>query len=301
MKINEPRVVRRRLADLTLLEVNARFMRKETYDRLVENLRDDGVLTSTPLIYSGEGEYAEGHELVLSGNHRVQAGIDAEIEHGNFLLIEQRLPKARQIAIQLSHNALAGEDDLATLKALYDEIDDIDARAYAGLDDKTLELLHQVDLESLSEANLDFQTVLLTFLPDEADRARAALESIGRGADETWLARLADYNRMLDVLDSAHGSHHVGNTAAALYILIELTERHITDLQAGYYDPEHPMEPKHRGRVGFEVIFGTRSVPAATAAALTRALKVATDDGTIEPDKPWQLLDKMIADYLDVR
>jgi hypothetical protein len=40
-------------------------------------------------------------------------------------------------------------------------------------------------------------------------------------------------------------------------------------------------------------------VPAVTAAALTRALKTAVDSGKVEAGKPWQLLDIMIADWLD--
>lgn len=299
MRLAEPTPVRRRLADLTLLDVNARFMNKETYDRLVQNLREDGHLTSTPLIYSGGDEYEEGHELVLSGNHRVQAGIDAGIEEAWFLLVEQHLPKARQIALQLSHNAIEGEDDLAILKQLYEAIEDVDARAYAGLDDKTLDLLDKIDLQSLSEANLNFHTVNLVFLPPEADAARDALELLGKSADETWLAAYRDYNATLDGLAAAHSSHNIGNVATALGVLIALTERHLTDLQEGYLDPESP-EPRHKGHVGLEVVLGTRTVPAATAAALTRALKTAVDSGKVESGKPWQLLDQMVADYLDV-
>lgn len=293
----QPKPVTRRLADLTLLEVNARYMTKEKYDRLVSNLAEDGALTSTPLIYGGDGEYLEGHELVLSGNHRVMAAMDAGLEEATFLLIEQRLPKAKQVALQLSHNAVEGEDDLAVLKQIYDSIDDIDARAYAGLDDKTLDLLDKVETQSLSEANLAFHTVSLVFLPDEADAARDALDSLSRAVDETWLAAYADYNKVLDALASAHASHNIGNVATALGVLVALTERHLTDLQDGYLDPSG--EPRHSGHVGLEVVFGTRTVPAATAAALTRALKHAVADGTVESGKPWQLLDKMLAEYND--
>lgn len=300
MKLKEPKIVQRRLADLTLLPLNAQVMPKETYDQLVFNLRADGYLTSTPLIYSGEGEYAEGHELVLSGNHRVQAALDAGIEEANFLLIEQKLPEARRIAIELSHNALTGEPDLAILKQRYEAIDDVDWRGYAGLDDKTLDLLGKVDVESLSEANLNFHTVSLVFLPAEADAARDALDLIGKSADEQWLAAYRDYLPVLDALASVHSAHNVGNVATAFGILVALAEKHLTDLQEGYLDPGS-AEPKHKGHVGLEVVLGSRTVPAATAAALTRAIKAATDAGEIEGGKPWQLLDKMIADYLDVR
>ncbi len=295
-----PKPVQRRLADLTPLETNARYMAQETYQRLVDNLRADGALTSTPLIYAGDGEYPEGHELILSGNHRVAGAIDADIEQGWCLLIDQHIPNARQRALQLSHNAIEGEDDLAILKQLYEEIDDVDLRGYAGLDDKTLELLDKVDLESLSEANLDFHTISLVFLPNEADAARDALDSLSKAVDETWLAAYGDYNKVLDVLASAHSSHNVGNVATALGVLIALTERHLTDLQDGYLAPNSD-EPLHKGHVGFEVALGSRTVPATTATALTKALRTAVDSGQVEADKPWQLLDAMIADWMDVR
>lgn len=289
-------IVRRPLRELTSLQVNARFMRQETYQRLVDNLREDGELTSTPLIYSG-GEYDEGAELILSGNHRVKAAIDAGIEHADCKLITQPLPQARQTALQLSHNAIEGEDDLAILKQLYEGIDEVDWRGYAGLDDKTLELLDKVELDSLSEANLDFHTVQLVFLPPEADAARTALDSLTRSVDETWLAAYADSNKVLDALASAHSSHNIGNVATALGVLVALTDAHLDELQDGYLEP-HSSEPSHKGHVGLEVVFGTRTVPAATAAGLTKALKNAVDTGEVEQAKPWQFLDKLLAEYL---
>lgn len=44
----KPRLVRRDPRLLTRLPVNARYMTKEEYDRLVENVRADGCLTSVP-------------------------------------------------------------------------------------------------------------------------------------------------------------------------------------------------------------------------------------------------------------
>lgn len=296
MALREPVPVRRRLADLTLLTVNARYMTQSQFARLVSNLREDGHLTSTPLIYGGEGEYPEGHELVLSGNHRVRAGLEAGIEEAWFLLIDQPLPGARQIGMQLTHNAVEGQDDLAILKHLYDSIDDIDIRAYAGLDDKTLELLDQIDAESIAEANLDFYTISLVFLPTEADHARKVLDTLGKQADETWLARYAEATATLDALAAAHSAHNVGNVATAMGLLVKVVEAHLTDLQKGYFDPSSDT-PRHPGHVGLEVVLGSRTVPSVTAVALTRALKHAVEQRLVERDKPWQLIDLMLAAY----
>jgi len=169
--------VRRDPAKLKRLEVNARFMRKETFDALVVNLRQDGVLTDWPLIWREPGA-AEGRELILSGNHRVDAAQTAELGEIDAILLDAPdMTTAERIARQLSHNAIAGEDDPVTLKQLYEQIEDVDWRGYAGLDDKTLKLLAATAQESLAEANLDFATIQLLFLPPERDAAETALKA----------------------------------------------------------------------------------------------------------------------------
>lgn len=292
-------LVRRTLADLTPLEVNARYMRKEMFDNLVANLRADGVLTSVPLIYSG-GEYPEGHELILSGNHRVRAALEAGIVEADCMLIEQPLPDAKKLGLQLSHNAIDGEDDLSVLKQLYEAIDTVPERNYAGLDDRTLELMEKVTAESLGEVDLNWHIVQIVFLPPEADKARAALEQLGKSGDERWLAAYKDYEPLLDSLASVHDAHNVGNLATAFGILVELAESHLTDLQEGFIDPDG-RETRNHGGVGLEVVLGSRVVPPATAAALTRALRTAINDGKVDPEKPHQLFDLLIANYLDVK
>jgi hypothetical protein len=290
-----PRLVRRDPRLLTRLEVNARYMRKEEYDRLVENVKRDGCLTSTPLIYSG-GEYDEGRELVLSGNHRTMASIDAGLDEIDCMLIEEQLTRQQLVAIQLSHNAIAGEDDPATLKQLYEELDDVDWRAYSGLDDDQLKLLAEVSPEGLSEANLDFATVSLIFLPAELEAARTAFEEARLGQNESWLAARADYEQTLDTLASTHAAHKVGNVATALHAILAITETHLTDLQAGYQSPEG--EPLHSGTVGLETVLGTRTLPAPAAVTINKAIAAAEGRGEIEQGQGWRLLERLAGEYL---
>ncbi|MFF3583984.1 ParB N-terminal domain-containing protein [Streptomyces mirabilis] len=134
------RIVRRDPRLLTRLQVNAHYQTKEEFDRLVDNIKEDGCLTSVPLNYGG-GEYDEGRELVVSGNHRCDAAVVAGLEEIDVMLIEDAQTKDQLIARQLSHNAITGKDDPATLQQLYDQIDDVDWRAYSGLDDDQLKLL----------------------------------------------------------------------------------------------------------------------------------------------------------------
>lgn len=290
-----PRLVRRSPRDLTPLPVNARYMRKEEWDRLVENVKADGCLTSVPLIY-GAGEYPEGHELILSGNHRTAAAVEAELDEIDCMLIDDPQEKDELLARQLSHNAINGQDDPATLRELYDQIEDIDWRAYSGLDDDQLKLLAEVSPEGLSEANLDFATVSLIFLPNELEAARTAFADARMGQNESWLAARADYDQTLDTLASTHAAHKVGNVATALHAILGIVENHLTDLQAGYTSPDG--DPLHTGHVGLETVLGARTLPAPAAVTLNKAIAAAEGRGEIETGQGWRLLERLAGEYL---
>lgn len=290
-----PRLVRRDPRGLTPLDVNARFMRKEEWDRLVENIRRDGCLTSTPLIYSG-GEYEEGHELILSGNHRTKAAVEAGLDEIDCMLIEEKLTRQQLVAIQLSHNAIAGQDDPATLKQLYEELDDVDWRAYSGLDDEQLQLLAEVSPEGLSEANLDFATVSLIFLPPELEAAREAFDQARLSQNESWLAARADYEQTLDTLASTHAAHKVGNVATALHAILAIVERHLDELADGYTAPDGT--PLHTGHVGLETVLGARTLPAPAAVTINKAIAAAEGRGEIDQGQGWKLLERLAGEYL---
>jgi ParB-like nuclease domain len=70
----QTRVIRVQLSELQLLEKNARYLKGPLFNRLVENIKADGCLTSFPLVAR------QGDALtVISGNHRVSAAIKAGI------------------------------------------------------------------------------------------------------------------------------------------------------------------------------------------------------------------------------
>ncbi|WP_372407460.1 ParB N-terminal domain-containing protein [Streptomyces luteireticuli] len=295
-QLNKPRIVEGDPRDLTLLDVNARFMRHETFQRLVSNIRADGHLTSTPLVWN---DAESGRRIVLSGNHRVKASLEVGLERIHWMEIDDPLPRQRQIALQLSHNAVTGEDDPATLKALYEELEDVSMRLYSGLDDKTLELLEDVSVAGLTEAALDFATVAITFLPDEKKAAEDALESARKAAsaDARWLARMDQYTGMLDALDTTKSAHNVGNIAAALSIVLHLVERHLGDLTEGWYDPEQEAATR-RGNAPIETVLATRTMPADAAAIVQQAIDRMARKNEIPPDQRWRALELWAADYL---
>lgn len=308
---------RLRLKDLTLLEVNARFMRHETFQRLVENIRRDGALTQAPfcallgvyekgdtvtLVDSIDEQTGEVIQIpayeVLSGNHRTMAGIEAEVEFADVMVCDEPLTKEQRIAIQLSHNSISGEDDAATLKQLYESIETVDLRLYSGLDDKTLDLLANVGTESLAEANLEYQTVTVMFLPDEVEQAKEAFEEARKlvGSGEIWIARWAEYDAWLEGLEKAGKSYKVSNSATSLMIVLSVFRNHLSDLSEGFLDIEG--EARHNGFVPLSAVLGSEFVPAKAAAVLARALAHMAEQGHIKNTNRWQALEYWAADYL---
>lgn len=273
---------------LKLLKLNARFMRHETFSRLVENIKRDKALTSTPfcaiLDYYSENDPIPRHEdgspiyEVLSGNHRVKASINAGLPEIEVMVTDQPLTPDQRRAIQLSHNELTGEDDPATLKLIYESIDDLEMRLYSGLDDKKLELLELVKPGSLSEANLTFQTLNLVFLPDELEEVNKIWDIVEKrisGSKSTWIARWHEYDNYMNRLEDTQRSYGVKNVSTALMVILEIFTRHIDDLQEGFLDENfEPIKPI-TNYVPIEAIFGDTNVPPKIASVIRKIIAKA--------------------------
>jgi hypothetical protein len=297
--------------DIRLLDLNARFMPHETFQRLVENVRKDGQLTQIPfgwLLHDDETQEIvlddDGDPIyeVLSGNHRVKAAIAAELSEIKFEYVDHYLSPAQRAAIQLSHNELTGRDDPATLKVIYTEIDSVDWRLYSGLDDKKLELLEDTSPPSLSEANLTFQTVSVVFLPDELEEAKAIWDDVKgetAGSKERWVMRWQDYDAWLDAVEKASRAYGVKNVATGVMAVLHIFAEHTEDLRAGWLDEDG--EPKHRGRVTYDLVFGDETLPSAVAKKLDKVVQRMLNDKKIDNTKRWQALESLADDFLNDR
>lgn len=215
-----------KLSDLENAPKNARFMRNEVFTRLVDNIRKDGALESVPLCGDIDGKLR-----VLSGNHRVQAAIAAGIDESMVLVRTDISSRSEEIAKQLSHNAVVGEDDPQALHELYEEIADLDWQEYSGLDDNAFGDLPNVQLTALSEAQLEYQTVTFVFLPEELERVEKAFAAFRElaGNNEVYMARWSEYDRLLDRLALLGKQKKIHNTAAALMYLLDHLDEVYTD------------------------------------------------------------------------
>lgn len=213
-------IQRLRLADLRRLDAgkNARYMTAQQYGRLVDNLRRDGVLTSAPLVYRG---------LVLSGNHRVGAAVDAGIEWADCIVVLSELDEPEQLALQLAHNAVEGQDDLSVLQGLYDSIGDLSLKAYTGLTDDCFNI-DPIDLPALSAGAVQYEEVRALFLPEERTAFEHALQQIGQHpAAQVYAASLEDFDRLFDTLVRVKETLAIHNTAIALRAVVELATKQL--------------------------------------------------------------------------
>ncbi len=185
-----------------------------TFAQLVENIKADGVLTSAPTVYKGE---------VLSGNHRVLAAIDAGIEEADVLEIVSPLTDDQKVAIQLSHNAIVGQDDPNILYELYSGLD-FGYKSYSGLDDDLFGDLRELDVASLAVAVPDHQELVFLFLPEQEEVFVEHLEAIDKSkkTNRTMLAHYDDFGRIFDAIVAVKEKHNIHNAAAALRVMADL-------------------------------------------------------------------------------
>ena len=156
--------------DISLLKKNARILKKDVFQQLTANIGRDKRLSSVPLCH----RLSDGRLEVLSGNHRVQASVEAGIERILVMIIEEDLTRSQAVAIQLSHNALVGEDDPALLAELWAEIEDIAAKTYAGLSSDVVEKLDKIDL-TLEQA-IQQASVKDAYLPGTVQKLLSVME-----------------------------------------------------------------------------------------------------------------------------
>ncbi len=217
--------------DLQLLKKNARYMTDRTFKTLVENVKRDNNLASVPFCVLKKGKY-----LVLSGNHRVQAAIEAGIERIMILYTDKKLSRSEEVAIQLSHNSLAGQDDMQILKELWDEIGDLGMKEYAGLDDNLVMQLESFEFDTISESALDFEVVQLMFLKGEGEGLIKTLETVEAmfSKERDYVMKRKEYEKFHAMLVRVKETFTIMNNATAMLKVFELATKQLDGYEQGH-------------------------------------------------------------------
>lgn len=259
--------------------------------RLVDNVKKDGGLTSVPFACKEGDKY-----LVLSGNHRVKAAMSAGIQKIQVMVTDEELTKAQKTGIQLSHNSIVGEDDPYVLKQLYESIDDIDWKEYSGLDDKTLELLTKVSTKALSEVNLSFQTLAITFLPEDLESAEKVIDEAieaSKFADKTWLANMEEYDRWLDAQEKVSEAYGIKNVATALDLVLKIFESNKMQLAKAWEENLRDSD-----WVSIDTIIGRQMIPVSSAKIVKKAVDKMMSSGEVNKKNVWKAIEIMASSYL---
>lgn len=198
---------------------NARYMAKEVFDQLTSNVKGDGALQSMPLCH----RIADGRIEILSGNHRVKAAVTAGLKEIIILCFKTERPQAKKRAIQLSHNAIVGQDDMQLLVELWREIDDINLRMYSGLDSKVVGELAKVNFQGFGAEQVKTESITLWFVPDEVANFDALIAKMAdlAGASQVYLAPLDRYEKLFRLIVEKKRKDNIKNTAVAMMALID--------------------------------------------------------------------------------
>ena len=218
------------LKDLRHLSKNARFFQRERFEQLVDNVRSDGMLESIPLCWENENEEI----LVISGNHRVQAARKAGLTEIPILLLKGNIAEGRRIAKQLAHNALVGSDDLEILAELWNEMEDLADKLYAGLDSEIVDEIESIEFKGYTPEPIRMEEIVIWFLPSELARLEEALKQscLADSAKGTvFTARAEDYDRVWKMLVEVKKRDNIKNTAVAFNRLVDFAEIGFQTLQ----------------------------------------------------------------------
>jgi len=154
---------------------------------------------------------------VLSGNHRVQAGRQAGVKQILVMVVGDEKDADERLAIQLSHNAIAGQDDLVILKELWESINNVQSKLYAGLDSDTVKALQGIQFAAIAEQRLQYKIVTFTFLGHEVENLDELFKAIGVAfaSDEVYLATLEAYTPLYELMLKIKKHCLIKNTTAA--------------------------------------------------------------------------------------
>lgn len=213
--------------DMRPADVNAHFMSKRVYDQLVANVKRDGNLSTLPFCWHDD----EGRIHILSGHHRVDAARDAGVPALLYLFTDAQLSADERTAIQISHNSLVGEDDLAILKRQWESIASLDARLYSGLDDERFRSFDPISLGAFNEKDIRFETIELLFLPAEIERIQEIVAKLGKSRRVRFVGLVDQYDALAEALMRLKDASTIFNSATAFLLMAEAADRYADFLE----------------------------------------------------------------------
>lgn len=207
--------------------LNARYMDQQTMNTLVSNVKRDGRLESVPLV---TGSREQGYQAI-SGHHRIEAAVAAGLKAILVMVVSVK-DESELRAKQLSHNAITGKDDPATLKQIYDRITDLALKVYSGLQDD----LKDINITSLNFKPGAFKELVMMFIPEDIktlDQANDfAKQSQSKGSSEVRVYPIQAYNLVTEALRMTKKVMNIKSNGSAMAAIATIALNHMRELEA---------------------------------------------------------------------
>ncbi|MDK2899611.1 MAG: hypothetical protein PWQ45_113 [Thermosipho sp. (in: thermotogales)] len=324
-----------RINELKEQDVNARYMKTETFRRLVENIKDENRLESMP--FTAETE--NGVEII-SGHHRIRAAKEAGLEDIYVIVDTSNMPRDKIKSKQISHNSISGKDNEQILRQIFDSIEDASEKikAYANIN-------FERELEAVSSAEITYdgneRVVNLLFTEYEHNQVERAIEKLGN-KDPIYIAEIEKFEEIKNKLDLVSKGYDIKSTSRLLGFLAERVfdemgidedfdaeefESLAETLRLGLIPKEYKQQIKdtfnklakpykvqerykallsllgieHENAeewISLNEIFNTLTIPKESAKVINLALDKMQKKGNVTKKNLWQAVEYWASDYL---
>ncbi len=252
--------------EITLLKKNARFMKKELFDRLVENVKKDGELSSLPFCYY---DREKDTMTVLSGNHRVRSLLANGMDSVVIMYNTVSMTEDEKTSLQLAHNAISGEDDTQILKELYESIQGLELKVLSGLDDSFFTDMENKTASLIESLEIPTVEVMLFFTDEVVDKFSEILSN-DKVSEYVFMGKKENYRKYLELAEVIKKNYNILNGALIFEVLCDIYQRYV-DTENNGFDGSISIE----GHCVFQV-GGTKSlVSEKSATKLRRYIKDA--------------------------
>jgi uncharacterized ParB-like nuclease family protein len=174
-------------------ELNPQVMKKLDFNRLVKNIKKDGILTSAPLLMRQE----EKKYICISGHHRIKAAIKAGLKK-IICAITSEVDISTRLRLQLIHNDIHREPDPEVVKLLQQKISKEDLKLCEIMID-------QVEKEDeIIEVKLpDFRYINICLLPESEELFKELIDLLSDDDSEKYIVEKEDYQHIKKMLTFA--------------------------------------------------------------------------------------------------
>lgn len=208
-------------------ELNANVMTDAYFNRLVENIKISGGLSSA-IGCVKKGEVYQ----IFSGHHRYRAAIQLRYKVVPVIYADEKdMTTDELIALQTSHNSLHGEDDKGILRRLFEQIQSIEFKEFANID---INEITPISIDSVGfGVEQEQYSVSLIFYKKEKAMLEELLGIVTEQAASHDMVILteADENEeyYLQLMKAIERKYQIKSTSTRFQKLLELAKKALDD------------------------------------------------------------------------